>query len=68
MTVMLVSMYNTCYAFQNDHRKNLLILAIQKLDHGTGTISDKAFACKFSEYKIHFSSSITLLNLSWKIF
>jgi hypothetical protein len=60
---MLVSMYNACYVFQNDNRKNLLNLALQRLDHGGGMISDKVFVRTFSEYKIHFSSLIILLNL-----
>jgi hypothetical protein len=63
VTVMLVFMYDACYAFQNDNRKNLLNLSLQRLDHGRGTISDKVFARTFSEYKIHFSSLIILLNL-----
>jgi hypothetical protein len=63
VTVMLVSMYNACYAFQNDNRKNLLILALQRLDHGGGAISDNAFIHTFSEYKKLFSSLMTLLNL-----
>jgi hypothetical protein len=49
VTVMIVSMYNTCYTFQTDHRKNLLILALQGLEHSRGAISDTAFVHTFSK-------------------
>jgi hypothetical protein len=51
VTATLFSMCNACYAFQNDKRENLLILALQRLDHGREAISDKAFVRTFSEYK-----------------
>ena len=60
VTVLLVSMYNACYTFQDDQRENLLILTLRGLEHGSrGTISDKAFIHTFSEYTQHFH--ITLL-------
>ena len=60
VTVLLVSMYNACYTFQDDQRENLLILTLRGLDHGSrGTIPDKAFIRTFSEYTQHFH--ITLL-------
>jgi hypothetical protein len=60
VTVLLVSMYNACYTFQDDQRENLLNLTLRGLDHGSrGTIPDKAFIHTFSEYTQHFH--ITLL-------
>jgi hypothetical protein len=52
VTVLLVSMYNACYSFQNDNRLNLLILTLQGLDDiSRGQISDRAFIRTFSKYK-----------------
>ncbi len=42
---------NACYTFQsNDNRDNLLILALGKLKHSQGTITEKAFIRTFSKY------------------
>jgi hypothetical protein len=52
VTVLLVSMYNACFTFQNDKRMNLLILTLQGLDDiNRGQLSDRAFVRTFSEYK-----------------
>ncbi len=52
VTVLLVSMYNACFTFQNDMRLNLLILTLQGLDDiNRGQLSDRAFIRTFSEYK-----------------
>ena len=61
VTVLLVSMYNACYTFQDDKRENLLILTLRGLEHGSrGTISDKAFIRTFSEYMQHFFITLQL--------
>jgi hypothetical protein len=52
VTVLLVSMYNACFTFQNDRRLNLLILTLQGLDDiNRGKLSDRAFVRTFSKYK-----------------
>ena len=52
VTVLLVSMYNACFTFQNDMRLNLLILTLQGLDDiNRGKLSDRAFVRTFSKYK-----------------
>jgi hypothetical protein len=49
VTVLLVAMYNACYAFQRDSRKNLLLLALGRLDLYWGAIADKALTATLSE-------------------
>jgi hypothetical protein len=49
VTVLLVSMYNACYAFQRDSRKNLLLLALGRLDLHGGAIADKSLIATLSE-------------------
>ena len=61
VTVLLVSMYNACYTFQDDKRENLLILTLRGLEHGSrGTIPDKAFIRTFSEYTQYFHFTLLL--------
>ena len=52
VTVLLVSMYNACYTFQQttDTRENLLTLALEKLELGSrGPITEKPFARTLSK-------------------
>ena len=52
VTVLLVSMYNSCYTFQRetDKRENLLILALEKLELGSkGAMTEKAFVRTLSK-------------------
>jgi hypothetical protein len=42
-------MYNACYAFQRDSRKNLLLLALRRLDLYGGAIADKSLIATISE-------------------
>jgi hypothetical protein len=49
VTVLLVAMYNACYAFQRDSRKNLLLLALRRLDLHGEAIADKSFIATLSE-------------------
>jgi hypothetical protein len=49
VTVLLVSMYNACYAFQRDSRKKLLLLALGRLDLHGGAIADKSLIATLSE-------------------
>jgi hypothetical protein len=49
VTVLFVAMYNACYAFQRDSRKNLLLLALRRLDLHEGAIADKSLIAALSE-------------------
>jgi hypothetical protein len=49
VTVLLVAMYNACYTFQRDDGKNLLLLALGRLDLHGGTIADKSLIATLSE-------------------
>jgi len=40
VTVLLVSMYNACYTFQDDQRENLLILTLRGLELGGPVLKD----------------------------
>ncbi len=48
VTVLLVAMYNACYAFQRDSRKKLLLLALGRLDLHGGAITDKSLIATLS--------------------
>jgi hypothetical protein len=49
VTVLLVAIYNACYAFQRDIRKNLLLLALGRLSLHGGAIADKSLIATLSE-------------------
>ena len=73
VTVLLVSMYNACFTFQNDKRLNLLILTLQGLDDiNRGKLSDRAFVRTFSKYKnttyITYILHFTIFQLTWIFF
>jgi hypothetical protein len=47
--VLLVAMYNACYAFQRDSRKILQLLALRRLDLHGGAIADKSLIATLSK-------------------
>jgi hypothetical protein len=49
VTVLLVDLYTACYTFQRDNRKNLLLLALGRLDLHGGAIADKSLIATPSE-------------------
>jgi hypothetical protein len=49
VTIILVTMYNTCMLYQNDKTTNLLILTLQRFDM-IGKVSDNTFIDTMSEY------------------
>jgi hypothetical protein len=52
VTVLLVSMYNACYAFQDNDKENLLITTLRGLEHvNQEPIPDRSFIRTFSEYE-----------------
>jgi hypothetical protein len=52
VTILLVSMYNACYAFQDNDKENLLITTLRGLEHfNQEPIPDRSFIRTFSEYK-----------------
>ncbi len=48
VTVLLVAMYTACYTFQKDNRKNLLLLALKRLDLHGGAIANKSLFATLS--------------------
>jgi hypothetical protein len=52
VTILLVSMYNACYAFQDNDKENLLITTLRGLEHfNQEPIPDRSFIRTFSEYE-----------------